>query len=151
MAGDDLKAALSEFISVRLRFSSATMASMGNISIKKVFAGPRAKIRNEVIAIFSSKVRDTVNRAARELAGDVGAGIRLEILGFLQSSLKALEAVSFALKQKHPKMRRNVKFDDIEMDLVLDFSLDPEGGPMEEASSGPSNCIQGEAEERNGD
>ena len=25
-------------------------------------------------------------------------------------------------------MRRNVKFDDMEMDLVLDFSLDPEGG-----------------------
>ena len=36
--------------------------------------------------------------------------------------------MSFALKQKNPKMRRNVKFDDVVMDLVLDFSLDPDGG-----------------------
>ena len=129
MAGDDLKAALSEFLNVRLRFSSATMANMGDISVKKVFSDPKSRIRHEVIAVFSSsEVRDTVRRAAKELAGDPGAGIRLEIPGFLQPSLKALESVSFALKQKNPKMRRNVKFDDVEMNLVLDFSLDPDGG-----------------------
>ena len=129
VSGPDLKKSLSEFLSVRLKISSRMMADMGSISIKKVFAGPRSKIQNEVIAVFASaEVRDTIRRGARELAGDPDAGIRLEIPGHLQTSLKALEAVSFGLKQKNPKMRRNVKFDDAELDLVLDFSLDPDGG-----------------------
>ena len=127
VAGPDLKKSLSEFLRDRLKISSRMMADMGSISIKKVFAGPRSKIQNEIVAVFaSSEVRDAIRRGARELAGDPDAGIRLEIPGHLQTSLKALEAVSFGLKQ--PKMRRNVKFDDAELDLVLDFSLDPDGG-----------------------
>ena len=35
----------------------------------------------------------------------------------------------FELRKKNPKMRRNVKFDDAEMDLVMDFSLDPDVMP----------------------
>ena len=59
------------------------------------------------------------------MAGTPDAGIRLEVPQHLQSSLKALEAVSYALKQKHPNMRRNVRFDDSMLDLVLDFCVDP--------------------------
>ena len=36
--------------------------------------------------------------------------------------------MSFHLKKKHPEMKRNFKFDDAEQDLVLDFSIDPDGG-----------------------
>ena len=53
--------------------------------------------------------------------------MRLEVPYNLQPSLKALEAVSFNLKQKNSKIRRSIKFDDQEMDLVLDFNSDPEG------------------------
>ena len=38
---------------------------------------------------------------------------------------QALEAVSFHLKKKYPEIRRNIKFDDAEKDLVLDFCTDP--------------------------
>ena len=31
------------------------------------------------------------------------------------------------MKQKHLKIRRNIKFDDDKMSLVLDFNIDPEG------------------------
>ena len=61
-------------------------------------------------------------------AGDRDAGIRLEVPRSLQNSLKALEAVSFALKKNNPALRRNVKFDDEAEDLLLDFNLDPDGG-----------------------
>ena len=75
---------------------------------------------------FSSvEVRDIVRRAARELAGDPQSGIRLEIPQFLQPNLKALESVSYALRRKHPGMKRNVKFDDEKMNLVLDFCVNP--------------------------
>ena len=43
----------------------------------------------------------------------------------MQPSLKALEAVSYRLKQKYPDIKRNIKFDDQESDLVLDFCTDP--------------------------
>ena len=77
--------------------------------------------------VFSSQeIRDVVRRGARELAGDPTTGIRLEIPRHLQKNLKALESVSYALKRKHPGLRRNVKFDDDALDLVLDFCVDPD-------------------------
>ena len=99
---------------------------MGEISVKRVAAGPRSKITGEVIALFSSvDVRDAIRGAARELAGSPEAGMCLEVPHFLQPSLKALETVSYNLKQKHPGIRRNIKFDDGEQDLVLDFCTNP--------------------------
>ena len=125
--GPDLKKSLANFMQTRLRISTSTLLKMGDISIKKVFSAPGNKIQDEVVVLFAKQeVRDAVRRSAKELAGDANAGIRLEVPRGLQSSLKALEAVSFALKQKNKKMKR--KFDDSIMDLVLDFNLDPEGG-----------------------
>ena len=101
---------------------------MGEIGIKKHVSGPGSKINGEVSVLFATvEVRDAVRRAAKELAGDPGAGIRLEIPQNLQPSLKALEAISYSLKQKNGKVKRNIKFDDADMDLVLDFNIDPEG------------------------
>ena len=62
----------------------------------------------------------------RELAGDLDAGVRLEIPYSLQPNLKVLGSVSYNLKKKYPQLKRNIKFDDEEMDLVLHFSTDPE-------------------------
>ena len=101
---------------------------MGEIGVKKVAAGPGSKKSGEVSVVFATvEVRDAVRRAARELAGDPGTGMRLEIPYNLQPSLKALEAVSFNMKQKNSKIRRSIKFDDQAMDLVLDFNVDPDG------------------------
>ena len=60
------------------------------------------------------------------MSGSTDAGIRLEIPYFLQPSLKALESVSFNLKQKNGKIKRSIKFDDDVQDLVLDFNNDPD-------------------------
>ena len=124
--GKDLKTGLREFLRGRLRLDASFLSDMGNVSLKRVACGPRSKIKNEVIVVFSStEVRDTVRGSARQLAGHADAGIRLEIPHALQPSLKALEAVSYRLKQNYPDVRRNIKFDDLEKDLVLDFCTDP--------------------------
>ena len=128
VVGPDLKVALKEYLRGRLCLSQTFLSDMGEIGIKKVASGPAAKISGEVIVLFSSvEVRDAVRRSAKELGGDKDAGMRLEVPYNLQPSLKALEAVSFNLKQKNSKIRRSIKFDDQEMDLVLDFNSDPEG------------------------
>ena len=127
--GPDLRRSLGEFMKNRLHMSPATLFSMGEVSVKRAFLNPRSKLKDEVVAVFSSQeIRDVVRRSARELAGDENAGIRLEIPRALQNSLKSLEAVSYALKKKNPEMKRSIKFDDDRMDLVLDFCLDPDNG-----------------------
>ena len=103
---------------------------MGEVSIKRVAEAPGSKICDEIIAVFATlEIRDSVKRAAKEFAGEAGLGICLEIPNSLQNSLKALELVSFNLKKKHQKIKRSIKFDDANMDLVLDFNTDPENNP----------------------
>ena len=127
--GPDVKKGLGDFLKTRLRLGAEFLSDMGEVSVKKVAAGPRAKKTGEIIAVFSSReVRDAVRGAARELAGQSDAGIRLEIPSYLQPSLKALESVSYNLKKKNPDIKRNIKFDDGEMDLVLDFCISPVDG-----------------------
>ena len=54
------------------------LADMGHLSIKRVPFGPRSKIRDEVIVVFTTpEVRDVVRSSARELAAHPEAGIRL--------------------------------------------------------------------------
>ena len=48
--------------------------------------------------------------------------------------MKAIQTVSYDIKQRHPSARRNVLFDDSTMDLVLDFCLG-EGGQWKRSSS----------------
>ena len=102
----DVKRGLRTYLKDRLRLSTSFLADMGEISVKRIAAGPRSKIVGEVVAIFSSvDVRDAVKGAARELAACPDAGMRLEIPQYLQPSLKALETVSYNLKQKHAGIR----------------------------------------------
>ena len=129
VVGQDIKKALREYLTDRLRLDAQFLGDMGDISIKKVPAGPSNKIAGEVIVVFSTvEVRDSVRRAAKELAGSSDAGVRLEIPSSMKPSLQALESISYNLKQKHAGIKRNIKFDDNVMDLVLDFNVNPEGG-----------------------
>ena len=107
----------------QLHISTQAIVSMGDVQISPVFSNPKSKIKNEVCVIF---VRDVVRSGARELAGDPATRIRLEIPRHLQRNLKPLESISYSLKRKHPGMRRNVKFNDDRLDLVLDFCIDPD-------------------------
>ena len=134
--GPDIRTSLKEYLSTKLRLSSRFLSDIGDISVKRVAEAPGSKISNEVIAVFSTvAVRDAIKRAAKELGGEAGFGIRHEIPNALQTSLKALEALSFHLKQKHPGIKRNIKFDDVAKDLVLDFSLNPESGDWKRVSA----------------
>ena len=49
--------------------------------------------------------------------------MRLEIPESLRPSLRALESMSYMLKQSNPSLKRNIKYDDEVMDLVMDIRL----------------------------
>ena len=127
IVGADLRKSLGNFLKFKLKFDDEFLRDMGEIAVKRVAAGPRAKIKGEVIAVFATnQIRDDIKAAARELAGDVDSGIRLEVPASLQANLKALEAVSFNMKKNYPNLKRNVRFDDEAMDLILHFCPDPD-------------------------
>ena len=46
-----------------------------------------------------------------------------EIPESLRPSLRALESMSYLLKQSNPSLKRNIKYDDEVMDLVMDIKL----------------------------
>ena len=69
------------------------------------------------------ETRDVVRAAAPKLAGKKNMGMCLEIPESLRPNLRALESMSYMLKQSHPTLKRNIKYDDEEMDLVMDVKL----------------------------
>ena len=85
----------------------------------------KGRNRDEFIVTFSSKIdRDAVRAAAPALANSrEEAGMRLHVPDHLQKKFRALMNLSYDLKQKHPELRRNVKFDDDEQSLYLDIQL----------------------------
>ena len=124
--GGDIKKAVGGFLKNKLKLEGSFLSTIGEISVKTVPFTSRSKVKHEAIVAFSTvEIRDIVRRAAKELAGCPDSGIRLEIPPFLQTSLKSLESVSYAIKKKFPSTRRNIKFDDEHLDLVLDFCTDP--------------------------
>ena len=123
--GTNLEEAVREYMIEHLKLSDSFMDSIGPFSARRIPFGPAAKVKNEVLVPYqSTDVRDAVKSAARNLAGKGSDfGVRLEVPDHLKSAMKALQAMSFEIKQKYPSARRNVLFDDESQDLVLDLSL----------------------------
>ena len=78
-----------------------------------------------MVATFESReVRDAVRASSKNLAGcRVKAGIRLHIPGFLSTNFKLLENLGYQMKSASAGVRRVVKFDDENQDLMLDVKI----------------------------
>ena len=123
------RAGVVEFLQKKLRMDKEFIEEeMGEITVKKV-RDPKAKAKNEVIVVFETKqLRDSVRAKAANLANfGQNAGMRLELPNHLQKSFRVLMNLAYDLKQKNKDLRRNIKFDEDEMDLFMDCQLDREG------------------------
>ena len=87
---------------------------------------PRSKIRAEyVITFVNTETRDTIKSYARGLADWIGkAGLRLELMDALRGSYRILEEHGRATRELYGEgTKRNVRFDDRNMDLMMDLKL----------------------------
>ena len=77
------------------------------------------------MATFESReVRDAVRASSKNLAGcAVKAGIRLHVPGFLSTNFKLLENLGYQMKSAAGGVRRVIKFDDENQDLMLDVKI----------------------------
>ena len=65
-----------------------------------------------------------VKAAGPNLAGTgIVAGMRIHVPNHLKKDLDILLALSYQMKQKNPELKRNVKMDDANLGLVLDFCV----------------------------
>ena len=93
-------------------------------NVVRVRPNCEGRARGEVAVTFPDiETHDLVRSSAKNLAGKSNMGMHLEITEHLRPSLRNLESVSFVLKKTVPEMKRNIKFDDAYMDLVLDVKL----------------------------
>jgi hypothetical protein len=97
-------------------------------SIKKLPPGRDKRLSEEAIVKFSGPAdRDMVKGAAFRLAGKQGHSIRLEIPNHLLSQHRILSSVAHKLRQANQGSRTNIKFQDGEMTLVLDYRVGNDG------------------------
>ena len=124
--GTDLKLALSVFLTDELNMDPDICEEIDGFDVRRVRSA-RGRVDNEVCVVFPDiETRDSVRAAAPNLAGKK-MGMRLEIPEYLRPNLRALESMSYMMKQSNPQLKRNVKFDDEVMDLVMDIRTSPDG------------------------
>ena len=119
------RSAVRDFMLDNLKMDRSTVDSLGEFAVSLVPHGPKTKHKKEAIVRFHTvEARDIVRGSAANLAGSgPDVGVRLEVPNHLRPAMKALQSLSYNLKQKHTGARRNVLFDDDSLNLVLDFSL----------------------------
>ena len=102
-----------------------------NIEVKRV-GGPAAKldpsrlvnVKDEVLICFKmARERDDVRTFAKNLERK-GRGLRLEVPDHLWPNFRVLQQLAYELMLKNSSLRRNILFDDVNLDLKMDFSTD---------------------------
>ena len=122
---EDNRQALDTFLLEKLRLErDFVKEEMGEVIMRRV-REPRNKNKNEYVVTFETKqLRDAVKSAAPNLANfRENAGMRLHIPDHLQKDFHSLMNLSFDLKRKHPRLKRNIKFDEEDGGLFMDFNL----------------------------
>ena len=122
--GPDLVASTMTFLHEKLRLPRGKV-NPSDMEVVGVSSTSASEIVDQAIVTFGSvRLRDEVKSAARNLAGtDRKTGLQLEAPDHLRSHYQVFQKLGYQIKNKHPALRRNVKFDDIERSLVMDIKI----------------------------
>ena len=126
---EPIRESLISFLKDKLRLDNDFVTGeLGKVEIK-INKDPRAKNKEEAVVVFETKeIRNAVKAQAANLANfRNSAGMRLQIPNHLQKDFKTLMALSHDLKKKNLDLKRNVKFDEDDHGLFMDFQLRTDG------------------------
>ena len=122
--GPNYAANIRTFLMDKLKITTAAMVELGNMDVQPTREA-RQKIDHEVILTFKNKIsRDIVKAAGVHLAGVRDVGMRMQIPGFLLGSFHLLQSLAYNMKQNDTEVRRSIKFDDANYNLVLDVKVE---------------------------
>ena len=127
--GGGKKEELHKYLKEKLRLDQEFIEEeLGEVVLVKP-REPKNRNKDEYVVTFESKqVRDAVKAAAANLANHRDkAGMRLHVPDHLQKEFHSLMNLSYDLKKRHPKLKRNVKFDKEDFGLFMDVRMSEEG------------------------
>ena len=122
--GADPVAGFGVFLWEKLKLDEEFCSSIGNVAVRQ-YRDPRSKAKNEVIALFeNSEVADAIRGSSSNLAGmGFRAGIRLHVPGHLMTNFKLLENLGYQMRAVDSNVRRVIKFDDQNLDMMMDVKM----------------------------
>ena len=123
----ELKSAFLEFLASKLLCPPGRVAQ-ADFEVKRAYSPPEMTAQNQVIVTFASiALRDEIKSMARNLRGaDRSVGVQIEPPDSLRSHYQAFQRLAFQLKRKNPALKRNVKFSDYDLCLVMDVKINSE-------------------------
>ena len=128
--GEDLLRAAELFMAKTLMIPEAEIEGLEIEHVSRQRQSRRSRIKDELLIRFrKSNDRDVAQSYAPNLA-NVGseAGLRMQIPDHLKGLFKQFEKHAAALKQKHPTLKRSIKFDDSCQSLAMDAKLSASKG-----------------------
>ena len=129
ITGSDLTAAVLTFLTSRL-LAPDGMVAADDFEVRRVAPRPDSDAKDPALVTFMSlQLRDEVKQLGRNLRGsDRTVGLQIEPPDHLRSHYQALQKMAFEMKRKFPSLRRNIKFYDMDLALVMDVQTTA-GGP----------------------
>ena len=120
-----LEAGVRDFLRDRLLVSESRLPSI-KFTVQPIESRRDSAIKDQVVVTFDdSRTRDEVKSKTTNLRGsDKGVGCQLEPPDHLRGQYAAFQNLAFCLKKKNPELKRNIKFDDRELSLIMDIKTD---------------------------
>ena len=121
-----LEAAIRQFFIRRMGVPEDYANNVVLDTIKPTYPSPKSKIQKEYLVTFAEiESRDAIKGYANGLAESKGqAGLRLDIPEYLKGNFRILEEHANGIRSLYGEnVKRNIKFDDINQDLMLDIKL----------------------------
>lgn len=134
---------LDVFLLSKLGLSLAQVGGLGPVEVTRVGGKGAGGIRDEHFVLFDTKeARDMGRGNTLKLAllPANTAGVRLKIPNYLHNNFKTFQNAAYQIKQKSPAAKRNVFFDDDNLNLALDVKLS-EAGEWQRISPGEARAV----------
>ena len=127
VTGDNLPQAAVTFMETKLGLKKNRF-SPDQIKITELYTGVDSPAQSQVLVEFQTvRDRDEIKALGKNLRGESSSvGIQMEIPDFLRGRFQTFQSLAFQLKKKNPALKRNIKFVDSTMELVMDIKLNAE-------------------------
>jgi hypothetical protein len=124
VTGRDLKRGVIDFVEDNLETDAAIIEALPATAFRRPPTNRNSTVKEEVVVVFRTlEDRDYLRSLSYRLAGKQGVSMRLELPNHLLGQHRVLGKAGQKLRSSNAGSRTNVKYDDDNLRLVLDFKL----------------------------
>lgn len=121
--GDNLAMSAVDFMEEKLGMRRGRI-NPEDVSVVELPAPVGPPAQHQVLVNFRTvRTRDEIKTLGKNLRGESNVGIQMEVPDFLRGRFQTFQSLAFQMKKKNPTLKRNIKFVNSAMDLVMDIKL----------------------------